>query len=64
MFSAATHRLITIPLAKYLDARLFGTPICSPWVALSDSAQLSITDWLPKHAFLVHFMTQSLPTSD
>ncbi len=24
MFSAATHRLITIPLAKYLDARLFG----------------------------------------
>ncbi|KAI1793186.1 Alpha/Beta hydrolase protein [Ganoderma leucocontextum] len=23
MFSAATHRLITIPLAKYLDARLF-----------------------------------------
>ena len=24
MFSAATHRLLTIPLAKYLDARLFG----------------------------------------
>lgn len=24
MFSAATHRLITLPLAKYLDARLFG----------------------------------------
>ena len=24
MFSAATHRLITIPLAKHLDARLFG----------------------------------------
>ncbi|KAI0673679.1 Alpha/Beta hydrolase protein [Trametes maxima] len=23
MFSAATHRLVTIPLAKYLDARLF-----------------------------------------
>lgn len=23
--SAASHRLITIPLAKYLDARLFGT---------------------------------------
>ena len=27
MFSPATHRLITIPLAKYLDARLFG--MCS-----------------------------------
>ena len=24
MFSAATHRLITIPLAKHLDARVFG----------------------------------------
>lgn len=30
MFSAATHRLITIPLAKYLDARLFGRLIFAP----------------------------------
>ena len=34
MFSPATHRLITIPLAKYLDARLFGTCFSTMLTAL------------------------------
>ena len=45
MFSAATHRLITIPLAKYLDARLFGAYIRSLEEFTAQIAiQLSIID--------------------
>lgn len=47
MFSAATHRLITLPLAKYLDARLFG--MCTRRVMVSMRSPVSSCE-LPTRA--------------
>lgn len=53
-FSAATHRLITIPLSKYADARVFGaqTPALLWGVPKLTNHQLWITVLRQRHASL------------
>jgi len=65
MFSAATHRLLTIQVSKYTDTRVFGQSILASFneTDTHPTIQPWITAWLPKPVFLANSTTRYARTS-